>query len=371
MITFTAMKMTDRLETERLILRIPELEDAENLARVINHPDIANTTLMIPHPYTVDDAEWFINNSRDPKTRETDHRFLIFLKDTGELVGGIGLEGIKPLFKTGEIGYWCAVDHWGKGIVTEATMRVLKFAFEELDLNRVYTVCMTGNNASSRVMEKCGMKFEGTAREEVIKYEKPTDLHHYAILKSEWPPEEKKPVHLETERLVLRSPKFSDMGDMAVAINHPEISKYSAHIKYPFMIEDAYEWYKRQSWTESAWGHLSLLIFLKETGELVGSIWFRCDRHHKKSDVAYWIAEKHWNRGYATEACGEMVRYGFEELGFERIMAGVIVENVASIRIAKKLGMTYECTRLKEWWRDDSPIDVEHYVLMKEDWDKG
>ena len=372
MITFTAMKMTDRFETERLILRLPEMDDAEMVAAKINRPEIAATTLMIPHPYTKEDALGYIVNSRDPKTCETEHRYFIFLKDTGELVGGIGLEGIRENFKRAEIGYWCAVNQWGKGIITEATMRILKYAFEELDLNRVFTVCFKDNYASARIMEKCGMKYEGTSREEIIKYDKPVDMHHYAILKSDWPPEEKKPIHLETERLILRTPRFSDMEEMAVAINHPEISEFSAHIKYPFTIDDAYEWYKNQSWTESTWGHVTLLIFLKETNELVGSIWFRANIRHKKADIAYWIAAKHWNQGFATEACRRMLSYGFEKLGFERIEAGIIIGNDASVKVAEKLGMKFEYTGCKEWWREDGkPIDCHHYVMYKEDWERN
>ncbi|MCX6644910.1 MAG: GNAT family N-acetyltransferase [bacterium] len=364
--------MTDRLETERLILRLPELEDAETLAATINHPEIAKTTLMIPYPYTISDAEGYIINSRDPKTRESEHRFLIFLKDTGKLVGGIGLEGIKPRFKRAEIGYWCAVDHWGKGIVTEAMKRILKYAFEEVELNRVFTLCFAENFASARVMEKCGMKHEGTGREEIIKYDKPVDMHHYAILKSDWPPEEKVPIHMETERLILRTPKFSDLENMVEPINHPVISQFSAHIKYPFTIEDAHEWYKNQSWTENTYGHVTLLIFLKGSEELIGSIWFRAERHHKKASIAYWIGSKHWNKGYATEAVREMIRYGFTELGLERITAGIIVGNISSARVAGKIGMKLEGTAQKEWWEDDGqPIDCHHFVLYKEDWEKN
>jgi RimJ/RimL family protein N-acetyltransferase len=318
----------------------------------------------------VDNARDFISDSLKPENKEKNHRFLIFLKESGELVGGIALEKISLKYKNAELGYWCAVDHWGKGIVTEASMRVLEYGFNELDLNRIYAICFTENLASARIMEKCGMKYEGTARQEYFKDDKPVDMHHYAILKSEWPPKEKKPICLETERLILRTPKFSDMKDMAVAISSLEISKFSAHIKYPFTIDDAHEWYKQQSWAESMWGHITLLIFLKGTGELVGSILSRVEIKHKKASLAYWIAAKHWKKGFATEACREMIRYGFEELGLEWIAAGIIVENKASIRVVEKLGMKFEGVAFKEWWREDGPIDVDHYVLYREDWRK-
>jgi ribosomal-protein-alanine N-acetyltransferase len=359
--------MTHSLETERLILRRPTLDDAEALATAINHPEIAKFTLNIPHPYSVEDAVSFIKLSQDPVRDKTQRDFSIFLKDSGELVGGLGLMDIHAKNKSAELGYWCTVNHWGEGIVTQACRRIIQYAFDELDLNRVFCMCNVDNFASVRIMEKCGMAFEGTARSENIKDGKPWDMHHYAILKSDTPPEGKQPVHLETKRLILRSPKFSDLGNMVEPINHPEISKFSAHIKYPFTIDDAYEWYRQRSWTEHNWGHITLLIFLKETDELIGSIWFRANSHHRKADLAYWIAAKHWNKGYATEACREMLRYGFGDLGFERIAAGVIVGNGASTRVVEKLGMKLEGTALKEWWDEGRQIDCHHYVIYRED----
>lgn len=358
--------MTQSLETERLILRRPTLEDAEALAAAINHPEIAKFTLNIPHPYSIADAESFITGTLDPESREKGKNFFIFLKDTGELVGGLGLMDIHARNKSAELGYWCAFDHWGEGIVPEACRRIIQFAFDELDLNRVFCMCNVDNFASARIMEKCGMTFEGTARSQDIKDGVPWDMHRYAILKSDAPPGDKQPVHLETERLILRSPRFSDLGNMVEPINHPEISKFSAHIKHPFTIEDAYEWYRQRSWTEHNWGHITLLIFLKETDELIGSIWYRANSHHRKADIAYWIAAKHWNKGYATEACMEMLSYGFNDLGFERIAAGVIVGNGASTRVVEKLGMKLEGTALKEWWDEGRQIDCHHYVIYRE-----
>ncbi|MCK4720714.1 GNAT family N-acetyltransferase, partial [bacterium] len=60
--------MTQSLETEKLILRRPTLDDAEALATAINHPEIAKFTLNIPHPYSLADAENFITGTLDHKS---------------------------------------------------------------------------------------------------------------------------------------------------------------------------------------------------------------------------------------------------------------------------------------------------------------
>ena len=177
--------MTLLLETERLILRTPAPGDARALQKAINYPEIAATTTNIPHPYDIGDARHWIEESR-PKDDGNFVNCIILLKETGELVGGIGFSSVSRKHHRAEIGWWCTVDHWGKGIATEAARRMIQYGFEELGFERIYATCMIHNPASARVMEKVGMIFEGTCREDVIKDGKPIDLHHYAILKGDW-----------------------------------------------------------------------------------------------------------------------------------------------------------------------------------------
>ncbi len=174
--------MTIQLETDRLILRSPTLDDAEAIARAINHPDIAATTLNIPHPYSIDDAKEWLNSHDDPEKSKTGIELSFFIRETGELIGGIGLMNIDRGDSKVEIGYWCTFDHWGRGYTTEAVQRMLQYAFEELGFQRVWSMCMVHNQASARVMEKVGMQFEGTARKEHCKDGEYIDFHHYAIL---------------------------------------------------------------------------------------------------------------------------------------------------------------------------------------------
>jgi RimJ/RimL family protein N-acetyltransferase len=184
--------MSIRLETERLIIRTPVKDDAEAIARAINHPEIARTTLNIPHPYSVADAHKWLESHSDPGRIETEVNLCVFLKETGELIGGNGVMGINKKHGKAEIGYWCAVAHWGRGYTTEASRRVLQYCFEELDLNRVHAVCMVSNPASYRVMEKLGMTREGVARKEYQKNDVFEDYFHYAILRSDWEKERRR-----------------------------------------------------------------------------------------------------------------------------------------------------------------------------------
>src|SRR3954463_5334897 len=106
--SFTARKFSV-LETERLVLRGPRLDDAEAIATLINDRRIAENLARVPHPYTLADAEGFIGWANK---NDSEAAFLITLAN-GAIIGGCGvgvLSGADP-----EIGYWLGVPYWGKG----------------------------------------------------------------------------------------------------------------------------------------------------------------------------------------------------------------------------------------------------------------
>src|SRR6185436_14999635 len=107
------------LETERLQLRAPRLEDAKIVATLANDRRIAENTARIPHPYRRADAEDFIA-AANRNGGET--VFLVALRDGG-LIGACGLmfnERQAP-----EIGYWLGTKSWGKGYATEAARALI------------------------------------------------------------------------------------------------------------------------------------------------------------------------------------------------------------------------------------------------------
>lgn len=85
-----------------------------------------------------------------------------------------------------EIGYVISKDFWNKGIMTEALKSLIKFCFEELHLNRLESHCEEENTGSWHVMEKCGLKYEGTLREKVFVKERYRSMKMYSILRSEY-----------------------------------------------------------------------------------------------------------------------------------------------------------------------------------------
>lgn len=172
------------LETPRLILREWRESDIPELVPLIGTREVAETTLRIPFPYEKKHACEFIASV--PKEHEV--RLAIQVRSDGRLAGGIGLHP-KMEHQRAEIGYWIGVPFWSKGYATEAAREVVRYGFETLNLNRIFGGLFEGNAASRAILLKLGMEYEGCARQSVVKWGKPTDVHIYAILREEYKPE--------------------------------------------------------------------------------------------------------------------------------------------------------------------------------------
>src|SRR5262245_14832205 len=156
--------MADRptIRTRRLILRPFTMDDAAEVTRLAGDREIASTTLLIPHPYAVEDARsWF--GAHQAALDDRSGLDLAVCVRAGALVGSVGL-----IFHTGhdrgEIGYWIGRPLWGRGYATEAAGAMLNYGFETVGLHKIHAYHYTRNPASGRVLEKIGMRPEGVMR---------------------------------------------------------------------------------------------------------------------------------------------------------------------------------------------------------------
>ncbi len=170
-----------KLETKRLLLSPIVESDKERLVELLNDRLVTSTTSGIPSPYTLESAEAFLKNVEEKK-EQGDVQLAIRLKETGELIGGIGLHA-ELNHRRAMAGYWLTPAYWGKGIMTEALKRMIDYGFSEMDLIRIEAHHMSHNAASGKVMEKAGMEKEGHFRSHIIKDGEILDSVHYAIIK--------------------------------------------------------------------------------------------------------------------------------------------------------------------------------------------
>jgi RimJ/RimL family protein N-acetyltransferase len=152
-----AIETRPRIETERLVLRRPGLQDAARVADLINDYDVARMLTRVPHPYSLDDAEAFLGSQ---EAREAS--FLIEHPTFGP-IGMVGLHGgandLTPL-PIPELGYWLGRTFWGKGFATEAATAVLGWA-KARGMRAAASGHYADNPASARVLEKAGFLYTG------------------------------------------------------------------------------------------------------------------------------------------------------------------------------------------------------------------
>jgi ribosomal-protein-alanine N-acetyltransferase len=176
---------TNGLETVEVKLaactvRTLRTTDAESMAHHANDRRIwAQLRDRFPHPYSVADARAFIDliGREDPCSA-----FAIVVDE--RCVGGIGLERQHDVHRlTAELGYWLGHEYWGRGIATQAIAGVTAWAFDSLDLQRVFAQPYADNLASCRGLEKAGFVLEGTLRRSAIKAGVIRDQRMYARLR--------------------------------------------------------------------------------------------------------------------------------------------------------------------------------------------
>jgi len=153
----------DQIETERLLLRPMRETDAPRLVKLANRPEISHMLATMPHPYSLSDAEDFLDSVRTLPANTAN--FAITLKDASdELIGGTGYgSASRPDKPSHEIdfGYWLGLDYWGKGYATEAAIAVIRHAFEVNTIERIDTEHLLINPASGRVLAKAGFVGKG------------------------------------------------------------------------------------------------------------------------------------------------------------------------------------------------------------------
>ena len=143
------------LETERLILRPWNEADAEECFRYAQDPRVGPAAGWPVHT-SVEESRKIIR-----EVLSAPEVYAIVLKETGLPVGSIGLHFNSDLAQTdneAELGYWIGVPYWGQGLVPEAGREMLRHAFEDLGLERVWCGYYDGNEKSRRVQEKLGFK---------------------------------------------------------------------------------------------------------------------------------------------------------------------------------------------------------------------
>jgi ribosomal-protein-alanine N-acetyltransferase len=170
------------IETERLLIR----EFAKNdWQAVFSYASLGSVARFMSFaPFSADDAKQFVRRAMSAARRRPRLDFVLAVVPKGESepigVVHLGRKGIDS--QEAELSFALHPNHWGKGLVPEASRAMLAHGFETLGLHRIYAECHPDNTASSRVMEKVGMRHEGLFRQKRWIKGRWWDIAHYAIL---------------------------------------------------------------------------------------------------------------------------------------------------------------------------------------------
>lgn len=177
---------TIRLETERLILRRFEERDTETAFSVWTSDPKVTQYLRWKHHRSLTQMKelglTWINKYNDPQW----YHWVIEPKEVGFPIGTVSAADVNNDTDTVEIGYCIGSGYWGMGYVTEAVAAVIQFFFEEIKANRIEAKYDTRNKASGRVLEKCGLTYEGTLRSFERIQSGITDVCIYSILAEDY-----------------------------------------------------------------------------------------------------------------------------------------------------------------------------------------
>jgi RimJ/RimL family protein N-acetyltransferase len=180
-----------RVETRRLWLRWPRIQDAAAVERVHSSKAIAELTGVIPHPYPKGEAERFIFDQRKRNAtgamlsmaitpRDQPHVFLGRIGSRALAFGGVNAPARCTL------GYWLGEAHWGKGYATEAAHGLIDAIFSFTDMQEIEASTRVINPASRRVLEKCGFQFMTSQMMDLPELRGGVPVDTFVLSRSNW-----------------------------------------------------------------------------------------------------------------------------------------------------------------------------------------
>lgn len=141
----------------------------------------------------------------------------------------------------------------------------------------------------------------------------------------------------ETKRLVLREWSPDDNEVLSEILADPEVMKFIGGGK-PFSVEQTNEFLNWARNFQKERGFCRWAVIEKENGEIIGSCGFAFPHQTEEVELGYLFTRRSWGKGFATEAAGACLHYGFEKLKFPEVIALTDEENVASRRVLEKIG---------------------------------
>ena len=322
-------KGTVTLETEHLILRRFTLRDADAMFRNLYSDAEAIRYLPWDTHANIAETEAHLTGYITEYKHKDYYAWAIVLKGPNEPIGFISA-AVDETINAVKVDYGVGKLWWHKGYTSNALSELIRFSFEEVQANRVYATHDPRNPNSGKVMEKCGMIYEGTLRQARHRKGEYSDRAMYAILKEDWNTKkeimyyDELPCHFQD---FIEVPTLSNGEIYLVCVEKQPGSQEKKLVPgYEFAV--------------------------CKNGERIGRINLRigyCDKLYYGGQIGYDINEAHRGNDYAGQACRLLLPVA-KAHKMEKLLITNDIDNTASKRVCEKLGARLvRVARLPEW----------------------
>ncbi len=182
---FKIFKKIPTLETKRLVLRKLKVSDYADMYEYSKSDKVTKYLLWRSHP----DARYTRDYLSFVQTQYRTGNFFdwaVVEKETNKMIGTCGFARLDFENNLAEIGYVINPAYWRRGYATEAVKRVIDYGFEDLNIHRIEARYIVGNEVSRRVMEKCGMSFEGIHKSSLYVKEEYVSIGYCSIVADDY-----------------------------------------------------------------------------------------------------------------------------------------------------------------------------------------
>ncbi len=175
-------------------------------------------------------------------------------------------------------------------------------------------------------------------------------------------------MRLETRRLILREFRAGDLDAVHAYGSDPEVVRFMPW--GPNTPEETRRFLQRKFDEQAADPRptYDVAVVERASGRVIGSVGLRLNAERTQAALGYCYARHAWGRGIATEAAWAMLRFGFEELGLDRIHATCDAQNIGSARVLEKIGMRREGHRIEDILQDGRWRDTLAYAILAREW---
>ena len=180
---------------------------------------------------------------------------------------------------------------------------------------------------------------------------------------------------LQIKRLILDQIKPSDITDIVAYAGNIKIVENTRSMPHPYREEDAISWINAANNGFKTKDNYMFAIRFSDTLAFIGGIGLTIDRENNRAELGYWVAEDFWNMGIATEAVKGMLKFGFEELKLNKILAVYLTSNEASGKVMIKNGMVKEAefkdhdVKRGHSVEDNSYVSLVQYRMTKSEYE--